>query len=80
MGKWGECPLFQGQISTHTPVHTLSQCMHTHVHTHNPNVYTHVCIHSTHTYPCMHVHSHMHMWVCRALAERLPCLRVSMVH
>lgn len=76
MGKWGECPLFQGQIRTHTPVHTLSQCTHTCVHTQSQCVHTQC----THTYLCMHVHSHMHMGVCRALAERLPCLRVSIIH
>ena len=66
MGSGGNAHFSKARY-THTPVHALSRCMHTRVHTQY-----------THTYPCMHMYSHMHICVCRALAERLPRLRLSM--
>ena len=61
MGKWGECPLFQGQISTHTPVYTLSQCMHTRAHTQSQCVHTRV--HTQHTHIPMHARALTHAHV-----------------
>lgn len=79
-GEVGGMPTFpRPDKHTHTCAYTLTMHAHTCVHTQSQCVHTHVHTQYTHTYPCMHMHSHMHMCVCRALAERLPCLRVSMV-
>lgn len=50
-GKWGECPLFQGQVHTHTCACTLT-------------MHAHTCAHTVHTHIPMHAHVLTHARMC----------------